>query len=376
MKKLKSLYLHTPFCRKKCLYCDFLSAEYDRSLASAYIDTICFQIENLKEKFDTIYLGGGTPTVLEIPLLRKILSALEKRRARDCEFSLEANPESLTKSKVKLFLEKGVNRLSIGIQSLRDEKLKQLGRIHTAQQALKAIDISRGGGFKNISLDMIFGLWDESFGQWQKELERIVRLPITHISAYALTYEPGTPLSDKVVDKKIAPLDEGRVAKMFNFNISYLAKKGFKPYEVSNFAKNGFVCQHNYNYWLNNQYQALGVSAVSYLKGVRKRRINSVFEYIKLFKERKSNILETEELTPINRAKETAALKIRTIAGIDFDWFFQETGFDFLKLQGKYLEELREKGLIRDKKRNGSYKGILLSKKGLLHCDEVSSTFL
>ena len=371
-----SLYIHIPFCERKCTYCDFYSIIYNDGIAASYIDVLSKQIEGLSRKFSTIYIGGGTPTVLGEGLLKKILSCLRNCITGSCEFTIEANPESLGVEKIKLFLDMGVSRLSIGVQSLRGEKLKKLGRLHTSRRALDAVYLASKKGFKNINIDMIFGVWCESPETWEKELREAARLPITHVSCYSLTYEKGTPLFLAVKNRSITPLEDTTMAQMYKTAIETLSIGGFKQYEVSNFSKEGYECRHNLNYWENNPYIGLGPSAVSYIDGSRIRNVSDVSEYIKNYTCGKSLTEFTERLSPLKKAKETAAIKIRTKDGIDFDWFRRKCGYDFLKLEERVVSELVKKGFIKYKKYGNIPTGVMLRQKGFLFCDTVSSAFL
>jgi len=371
-----SLYIHIPFCRRKCSYCNFYSDIYENDLASAYVDVLSAQIEKLEHGFSTIYIGGGTPTVLDKDSLRILLNGL-KRFLRDTrEFTIEANPESLDDDKVRLLLDSGVNRLSIGVQSLNDQKLKRLGRIHAVARAKEAVYSAAKKGFKNISADLIFGIWDEDIERWRAEVAEMAKMPITHISCYELTYEKNTPLFLAVKNKSIAPLEDEVVAAMYEQAIDLLALGGFKQYEVSNFSKEGFECKHNLNYWDNGSYVGLGPSAFSYMDGVRQKNVADVREYIKRAEAGKTLIEFSEKLSPARRAKETAAVGIRTKEGIDFERFKDKTGFDFLDLEKKALTKLVEEGFIKYKKENNELTGVCLKRKGFLFCDTVSSAFL
>ncbi|UCC94496.1 MAG: radical SAM family heme chaperone HemW [Candidatus Omnitrophota bacterium] len=372
----KSLYIHIPFCRTKCPYCDFYSIVYKPNCASSYIDTICRQIEQLDSQFSTIYIGGGTPTVLDIRLLEKLLGSLEKISADAEEVTIEANPESLDEAKMRLFGCGGVNRISIGVQSLRNEKLRKLGRIHSVQNALDAIDMARSQEFDNISIDLIFGVRGETFNSWRKELYEATRLPIAHLSLYSLTYERDALAFGKGEKVCIKPLNEEAVAKLYSFAIEYLPGEQFTQYEISSFSKRGYRCRHNLHYWENNSYVGLGPSAVSYLDGTRMRNIPDVNEYVRKVGAGEAPVVFKEKLSDLQRARETAALKIRTREGIDFDAFKKKSGFDFAELTADCLPGLIEKGLVRWKDRDGSKVGVCLTGSGFLFCDSVSSEFL
>lgn len=372
-----SLYIHIPFCRRKCIYCDFYSVPHaDDRVASTYVDTLCRQINDLEQVFSTIFIGGGTPTVLDIMLLNKLLGGLKSHTTSSTEFTIEANPESLTDDKIKLFLDSGVNRLSIGIQSLNEKKLKKLGRIHSTAKALEAVQRAYKLGFSNIGIDLIFGTWTDTMADWKRELEEATTLPITHISCYSLTYERDTPLFLALKQGSVVPLDDTISGQMYDSTIELLSVRGFKQYEISNFAKEGFECRHNMNYWNNEPYTGLGASAVSYHDGIREENIADVTSYINRVADGEPVVVSSERLTAIKRAKETAAVKIRTREGIGFAWFKDKTGYDFLNLEKQAVSKLLEDDLIRYIRDKESITGVCLRRKGFLFCDTVSSALL
>ncbi len=261
----KSLYIHIPFCKQKCNYCDFYSIAYDHELAAEYIDILCYEIKRFDRKFETIYIGGGTPSVLAEAQLIKLLTVIKQKKDKVCEFTVEVNPESFNSDLAKLFFRFGINRLSIGLQSINNEKLAKLNRIHNAKQGLEAIDVAHKAGFVDVGVDCIFGVWGESEGSWRKEIRAIAKLLLTHISPYSLTYEKSTPLYRKVQAKMLKPVSDNTEARMYEYAMSCLPKKGFLQYEVSNFSKNGYQCRHNNNYWQGGDCWAVGASAVSYV---------------------------------------------------------------------------------------------------------------
>ena len=371
-----SLYIHIPFCAKKCGYCDFYSIDYKRGQASAYVDALAGQMEGLGGPVSTIFIGGGTPTAMDTPLLRRLLRGARRLAVEGAEFTVEANPESIDAGKLDLFLDEGVNRLSIGVQSFSDAKLKRLGRIHSAKKAVDAIMLSKKKGFDNLNIDLIFGAPGETLDDCSAELARAVKLPVTHISYYGLTYEKGTPLYNARKRGDVIPIDEEYSARMYSMAIEYLSGHGFRHYEVSNFAKKGFECRHNLNYWRNGEYIGLGPSAVSYIGGARKRNLSDAGEYVKRAAAGKSTVAFSERLTGDRKAKETAAVKIRTVEGIDFGWFKKKTGFGFRELEADALRKLSGAGLIKYKKIEGKTTGISLTKKGFLFCDTVSSELM
>ncbi|MCM8832046.1 MAG: radical SAM family heme chaperone HemW [Candidatus Omnitrophica bacterium] len=373
---MNSLYIHIPFCKNKCAYCDFYSILYSEKLAYKYIEILKKQISNLSQSFSTIYIGGGTPTILNFLQLKSLLYSLRKFIKNANEITIEANPESLDVDKIKLFVDCGINRISIGVQSFNDEKLKNLGRIHSSFQAKEAINLSKKYGFKNINIDLIFGVFGETYEIWKSDLKEVVNLDPSHISIYMLTYEKKTPLYKQLQKKLISQIDDDLLVKMYKFAKFFLEKNGFYQYEISNFSKRNYFCKHNINYWENNSYLGLGPSAFSYNNGVRTKNIPDVKEYIKKVKKNENFVIFNEKLSCIRRAKETASLKIRTIDGIDFDWFYKKTGFNFFDLEKEALKTLIKNRLVRYKKYNNQKFGICLTKKGLLFSDTVSASFL
>ena len=373
------LYIHVPFCREKCLYCDFYSALYSETLADSYISVILNELQGLNQRFSSIYIGGGTPSILNLDLLDKLLSGLKKFITPGMEFTIEANPESVDSEKLKLFLDKGVNRISMGVQSFDDKKLKLLGRIHDAKGAMDAIELSKKSGFENISIDMIFGSSGEDLKAWKLELEKAAGCAARHISCYSLSYEKGTPLFRMREKNRIVALDDDVLAEMYGYTMSYLPSKGFDHYEVSNFSKPGFECAHNLNYWDNLPYIGLGPSAVSYIDGTRSENVRDVEEYIDRYVKGVSLITYSENLSGIRMARETSAVKIRTRQGIDYDWFKNKTGFDFEDtLEKGILDELSKDALLEYKidELTREKRGIMLTEKGFLFSDTVSSAFL
>lgn len=372
----KSLYIHIPFCSSRCLYCDFYSTIYQKDLADSFVTAICEQIDLFDFNFETIYIGGGTPTVLSSGQLKKMLIKIKKVSKKIKEFTVEVNPESLDKKKIDLFYEHGVNRISVGVQSFQQQKLKFLGRAHTANQAADSIQMIQKKGFQNISIDLIYGLPGETFKILEKDIIKITELPVTHLSAYMLTYEKGTSLFAKLKNNKFLSLSEAKVAKMYNKLIELLDERKFLQYEISNFSKKGYGSIHNFKYWKNESYHGLGPSAVSFLGKIRQKNISCLSRYIKAVKAKEKTWEYSEKLTDLAAAKETAALKIRTVEGIDFNWFVNKTGFNFLELEEKPLSELIGQKVIQYRYKNGTKTGIALTKKGILFADTVSSALL
>lgn len=270
--KSTGIYIHVPFCAKKCPYCDFYSERYSGSSAQAYVDAVIRNLSHYSDRertADTIYFGGGTPSLLRGEQLRSIIGAVGRsfRLADDTEITLEANPCTLTPDKLREFFSVGINRLSIGVQSMNDSELRLLGRTHTAERAERAVLDAFDTGFTNISCDLMTALPDQTAESIGYSIERLAALPITHISSYILKVEDGTPfdregLADALPDDELS-------SELYLKTVEMLAEKGFEQYEISNFAKSGFKSRHNLKYWQCREYLGIGPSAHSCFGGRR-----------------------------------------------------------------------------------------------------------
>jgi len=314
--KVASLYIHIPFCVKKCSYCDFFSVPYDASSAHAYTDALCKELY-LKSKsahrLKTVYIGGGTPSLLPDKCFSQIFSSLGDnfQISHDAEISVEANPGTLNQSKVNLLLSLGVNRMSLGVQSFNDDELNVLGRIHTADDALRSLGLIKNSGLQNYSLDLIYGIPGQSMDSWRESISKAVDCSPMHISTYELTLEKGTPLYNVM---KMP--EEDLVLAMYTYTIDYLASHSYKHYEISNFALHGFQCFHNLNYWDRGGYIGAGAGAHSFVNGIRSHNVKDIHDYI----ERLNNglIPETEllKISPAEALKEFLFLGLRKTNGI------------------------------------------------------------
>ncbi len=364
---MRGLYIHIPFCREKCIYCDFYSQVYEFEKAVEFVEVLKFQIKNLKNKiFSTIYIGGGTPSVLEISLLEELLKELYTLIKKAREVTLEANPESLTPEKVEL-VKDFVNRVSIGVQSFNDVKLKRLTRIHNSEIALKCV-LETSKKIKNVNIDLIFGVWGEGIEDLKRDLEIGASLPVTHISVYNLTYEEGTPLWRLRKEGKIIPLDNEIEAQMYKVCLEYLEEKGFRQYEISNFSKKGYECLHNLNYWNMGEFLGLGLGASSFLKNVYYKNPFSLKKYVDRVKRRKEVFSKDVELDFKKRIKYKTILGLRKIEGIELT----KGEFDVLK---ERLILLQKKRYISLKSSKSTYK-IFLTKKGVFFYDELARNIL
>lgn len=285
-----SLYLHLPFCVRKCRYCDFLSGPYDAAVRRRYLRALETEIQLSAETFsnerlsaDTVFLGGGTPSLLDANELAHLMAVLSEsfRILPGAEITMECNPGTVDREKLLAFREAGINRLSIGVQSFRDEELKLLGRIHTAEEARQCVLDARWAGFDNISLDLISALPGQNIGQWMESLREAAALAPEHISAYSLILEDGTPLKEAALEGKLPRLpDEDEDRKMYHETGSFLAEHGYHRYEISNYAKKGFESRHNSGYWTGHPYLGFGIGAASFYAGCRWSHTRSMTSYL------------------------------------------------------------------------------------------------
>ena len=292
------LYIHTPFCVKKCAYCDFLSFPADTNTQIQYVHALLNEIRFYGERMgdyqvSTIYIGGGTPSWLEPELLVAIMDQVYKsfRVREDAEVSIECNPGTVTTAKLEAYRRAGINRLSIGLQSANNEELKMLGRIHTYEQFLKTYELARNAGYTNINVDLMSGLPHQSAESFADTLQKVIRLKPEHISAYSLIIEKGTPFYEKYkfdmvrqeagMKTELLPTEDD-VYKMLKLTQLVLAKAGYDRYEISNYAKPGYECRHNIGYWTRENYLGLGLGAASLVDNVRYSNTRELHEYIEI----------------------------------------------------------------------------------------------
>lgn len=327
-----SIYVHWPWCKKKCPYCDFNSHEFkhydEQNYISAVLKDFDFHCENLKQDnyvVTSIYFGGGTPSLMQVDSIDLIIRAIKKRfvLAEDVEISTECNPTSTETKKMQDFVKSGVNRISIGVQSIRDDNLKFLGRQHSAQQALQALDYAIKAT-DNVSFDLIYGLPNQKLEDWKKDLEFAVSLNVKHISCYQLTIEPNTKFYNLYKKNQLQVLPEKQQAEFFDFTKNFLQENGYINYETSNFAKPGFECKHNYNIWQYKPYIGLGAGAHGRycnknLDYVAVQNIKAPNQYIKAFVNKPNSYGRVEILSLNDIAVEMLLLGLRLKTGVDLD---------------------------------------------------------
>ena len=353
------LYLHIPFCIKKCDYCDFLSGPSTRAGQEAYIYALLREMEtvskNLKKRpVDTVFIGGGTPSVPECDVMEKLLQGLRDYFlfSADAEVTIEANPGTLTPEKLSIYRKYGINRISIGLQSPNNKELAMLGRIHNYAQFLESFQMARAAGFSNINVDLMFAIPGQCYEGWIENLRTVAALGPEHISAYSLIVEEGTPLF-RMVERSggdILPTeDEDR--QMYALTKKILADAGYHRYEISNYARPGFECRHNASYWERTDYIGFGVAAASLLKKSesypQSRRFTNTSDLEGYIKNPIDNHSEEELLTQDDEMEEFMFLGLRMMAGISTESFKEIFGLDFYEVYGEIAANQMKQGLIK-----------------------------
>ncbi len=348
-----ALYLHVPFCRAKCPYCDFYSEPLvpspslvERFLAAVKKEVLLRIKEIAPYRYVTFYAGGGTPSLLPAEFYQELLHFIGSKLSFEPEeLTLEANPEGLTLAQLKAL--RGVfNRLSLGVQSLSERGLKVLGRRHSLKEAEEAVSLARLSGFENLSLDLIFGWPGQTREELSKELKRLIDLNPLHVSCYELTLEEGTKLYALYTSGKIDLPPEEEVVSMHQLIHDFLTAKGFEHYEISNYARPGYRCRHNLFYWQARPYLGLGPGAASYLNGVRSKNIENLEIYLESLEKGALPPRDEEKLSPEARFREAVILGLRLLEGIDPKALEHRFGYNVWHYYGKTLEKLIETGLL------------------------------
>lgn len=355
---MAGIYIHIPFCKQKCTYCDFhfstsYQSYYDSMISCIKKEIIARKDEIQNQQIDTIYFGGGTPSLLEISDLKKLLETIHAsfRCAENLECTLEANPDDITLPQVESWKSAGINRLSVGIQSFDSEDLLWMNRAHSAQEGLNCILIAQQGGIENISLDLIYGLPNMDNARWQKQIQQAIELNVTHISAYCLTVEEKTALHQLVKKKQIQPASNEQQSEQFELLISALKNAGFDHYEISNFAKPGFISKHNSNYWKGVHYLGIGPSAHSFDGVSRSWNIANNQQYMRLV-DANEIAFEKEILSTKDQFNELLLTGLRTSWGVDLDAlqkylpFSKEFEMKLADFQAKNWARIEENQLI------------------------------
>ncbi len=353
------LYLHLPFCLSKCAYCDFASLPLEAAgglaFAHRYLDALNIELDlrAASAEFhgapvDSIYLGGGTPTVLPAEWLTELVGRVGRRfpAAAGAEVTVEANPGTVDEAKLSALLAAGINRLSLGVQSFSDSVLRTLGRAHSAREAQAAIGTTRAAGWSNLNLDLIYGVPGQSLRDWEETLRRAIAAEPAHLSAYALSVESGTRLAGEIEAGELALPDEDGCADMYQAAHDLLTGAGYQHYEISNFARPGLECRHNRRYWANHEYLGIGASAHSYRGGLRWNNVAEVRVYTEWLEQGRLPVARAECLSARRRVGETLMLGLRRAEGIEEQAVAGQCGMSPREAFGREIEELCREGLL------------------------------
>ena len=369
------IYIHIPFCRQACHYCDFhFSTDTSNrlDLVQSVVSELVLQKDYLNDEVTTIYLGGGTPSMLEAGELERILVAIQSsfRVAVSPELTLEANPDDLTSTKVKALRTLGINRLSIGIQSFDDGVLQYLNRVHNGAAARESLENARSGGFDNISIDLIYAIPGLSDGQWVGTLREAIRFAPEHLSSYSLTIEERTVFGNWTKKQKLTPVPDEISATQFEIQTELLGQAGYEHYEISNFSRPGFFSRHNGNYWKRTSYLGVGPGAHSFNGETRQANIRNNALYIRSISKGKVPF-ELEVLSSANKVNEYLLTTLRTAWGCDLQFLQAHLGDDLLKRSPSYIDHLLKNNLAI---LEGSI--LKLTQKGKLLADRIAEDLM
>jgi len=421
------LYLHVPFCPSKCGYCDFYSAMPKPGDFGPLVDALLTELNSTLQaddvRVETIFVGGGTPTFLPTGSLERLLAGLGRYITEDevTEFTIETNPGIMDEDKVAILRDHGVNRISMGAQSFHDPELRALGRIHQPADIAHSAELIHRAGFEHFNLDLIFGIPGQTASSWSDSIRQAMDLDPDHLACYGLTYEPGTPLHERLTQGQVTRMDEELEAALYMSAIRQVSARGFEQYEISNFARRTYdnvdvairapsasegsarnrqepiacapgpengdtrnspqlsralarpqsMCRHNLRYWHNEPGLGIGPSAASYLAGRRWRNVADTAQYVHRIQAGESPVSESETLSPAQRAGETAMLALRLNEGIIPQWFHQMTGFDPHRLFADPITRHKDAGML-----TADLEGIALTPQGRLVADTIIADFL
>lgn len=347
------LYIHVPFCSSKCNYCDFNSYAGKINLAENYFKSMKKEIELYKSEMkdyliNTIFVGGGTPSVVNDIYVSEILEKCktEYNISANCEISIESNPGTLSIEKLRAYKNAGINRISMGLQAYQDKLLKYLGRCHSHKDFTESVQNARNAGFDNINADVIFGIPGQTLDDWKETLNYLISLGINHISAYSLKIEEGTKFGTMEEEGNLVPVDDELDREMYHYAIDYLSENGFKQYEISNFAKEGYECKHNLTYWKCVDYLGLGAGAHSCLKDIRFSNEVSIEGYTDRLKREEKPVHEEFQLELTDKMSEYMFLGLRLTKGVTGKEFSLRFNEDLFSKYNASLEKLENKGLI------------------------------
>ncbi len=354
MKQI-GLYIHLPFCIQKCRYCDFPSWAGREDLRTPYLNALFSELDSYRTEQDnlqvnTIFLGGGTPTLFDGEILVQILEKCKEifHVKEEAETTIECNPGTTDRGELEILARGGFNRLSIGLQAWQDHHLKNLGRLHNCRQFQETVDWAKQAGFLNISADVIFGLPGQTWKEWRETLEKTAAAGITHLSAYSLKIEEGTVFHQWQQQGKLQEMEEEQERSLYHRGTALLRELGFYQYEISNFARPGWESRHNLNYWRNGEYIGCGSSAHSFFKSIRRGNVSDIEQYIQRMKSGQSVIDFWEEIDTHTEVFETLMLGFRLNEGIDKKAFQYRFGFSLNERYGETIEKLKSQGLLME----------------------------
>lgn len=375
------IYIHIPFCLQKCKYCDFLSGPANQSVQDAYMDALCIELECRSTEYqdrviETIFIGGGTPSVVKAESIAKVMHILFEKYhiAENAEISMEINPATVNSDTLEIYRKAGINRLSIGLQSANDKELKSVGRIHDYGQFLECYEQIVNAGFQNINVDIMSALPGQTLESYRKTLEYVVGLNPApeHISAYSLIIEDGTPLKEEYDRGELVLPDEEEERKMYELTEAFLLEYGYKRYEISNYARPGKECRHNKGYWERADYLGFGIGAASKIGNRRFRNTADREKYIAFPTDSYEDL---QQLSMIEEMEETMFLGLRMVEGISMEKFQKQFGMEMETVYGKVIRKHMAEGLLRITQ-IGEERYLCLTGKGMDVCNYVMSDFL
>lgn len=386
-----SLYVHVPFCAHKCEYCAFYSHAANGDIVNRYVNALIREMELVAHdlKPATVFFGGGTPSILNMAQWEKVLHAMERLNLLGAEeWTVECNPATVSLDKARLLRSYGVNRVSMGVQSLDENLLDRLGRVHSREMVFKSYDILRSALFENVNLDLMFAIPGQTMEVWRETLREIAAMGSEHLSCYEVIYEEDTPLYEQLQAKKF-DVDEELACAMYDELLEFSAAHGFRQYEIANFARESrgrnsslpvisssesvpaFACKHNVNYWRGGSFYGLGPSAAGYVRGVRTKNWSNTTLYCEQLEKGKRAIESSETLSPLSRAGELAAFGLRMNTGWPLESFRDLTGFDLRNEWSREIDRLVSLGYARL-----SESRFHLTRQGLRYADWAAEQFV
>jgi len=385
-KRQMGIYIHIPFCVKKCSYCDFLSAPAEADTIKAYVEAIILEIKashtEIVVPVPTIFFGGGTPSIIEPQYIVRILEAIRDQFEvePEAEITIECNPGTVSLKKLLAYKAAGINRISFGLQSADNIELKSIGRIHTYEQFQDSYEMARRAGFDNINIDLIAALPNQTIASWENTVRKVIDLQPEHISAYSLILEEGTKLYTVIEMERTNGFDripcDDNEREMYYLTNELLEKAGYVHYEISNYAMPGYECRHNLSYWAPDHYLGFGIGAASYVGDVRYKNIEDIKEYIKYLSQTEiidlSKIqVDVNQLTTENKMEEFMFLGLRRIEGISLKEFYKRFGVRYESVYGKLTKKFIEQELLLH-----TDDRIYLSERGIDMSNSVMCEFL